>query len=108
MCYSVSEFFLTAYISPGGILNYSQLIQDLEAVAAQLGVTLRYEKGDFEGGFCVLREQKLLVVNKRLTDARKASSVAVGLAQYGIDETFLKPNLRQFIEDESAKMLRAR
>lgn len=108
MCYSVREFFLTVHISPGRILNYSQLIQDLETVAAQLGVTLRYEKGDFEGGFCVLREQKLLVVNKRLTDARKASSVAVGLAQYGIDETFLKPNLRQFIEDESAKMLRAR
>ena len=89
-------------------MNYTQLIQDLETVAGQLGVRLRYEKGDFEGGFCVLREQKLLVVNKRLPDARKASSVAVGLAQYGIDETFVKPTLRQYIEDEAAKMLRSR
>jgi hypothetical protein len=89
-------------------VNYTQLIQDLESVAQQLGVRLRYEKGDFEGGFCVLREQKLLVVNKRLPDARRASSVAVGLAQYGIDETFIKPTLRQYIEDEAAKTLRAR
>jgi hypothetical protein len=89
-------------------VNYTQLIQDLESVAQQLGVRLRYEKGDFEGGFCVLREQKLLVVNKRLPDARRASSVAVGLAQYGIDETFVKPTLRQYIEDEAAKTLRAR
>lgn len=89
-------------------MNYTQLIQDLETVAGQLGVRLRYEKGDFEGGFCVLRDQKLLVVNKRLPDARKASSVAVGLAQYGIDETFIKPTLRQYIEDEAAKMLRSR
>jgi hypothetical protein len=96
------------FILPGDSVNYSQLIQDLETVASQLGVRLRYEKGDFEGGFCVLRDQKLLVVNKRLTDARKASSVAVGLSQYGIDETFLKPSLRQFIEDEAAKILRQR
>ena len=89
-------------------MNYTQLIQDLETVAEQLGVRLRYEKGDFEGGFCILREQKLLVVNKRLPDARKASSVAVGLAQYGIDETFVKPTLRQYIEDEAAKTLKAR
>lgn len=89
-------------------MNYTQLIQDLETVAGQLGVRLRYEKGDFEGGFCVLRDQKLLVVNKRLPDARKASSVAVGLAQFGIDETFVKPTLRQYIEDEAAKMLRPR
>lgn len=89
-------------------MNYTQLIQDLETVADQLGVRLRYEKGDFEGGYCILRDQKLLVVNKRLPDARKASSVAVGLAQYGIDETFVKPNIRQYIEDEAAKTLKDR
>ncbi len=90
------------------IMNYTTLIQELETVAEQLGVRLRYEKGDFEGGFCVLRDQKLLVVNKRLPDARKASSVAVGLSQYGIDETFVKPTLRQYIEDEAAKLLKKR
>jgi len=89
-------------------MNYTTLIQELESVAEQLGVRLRYEKGDFEGGFCVLRDQKLLVVNKRLPDAKKASSVAVGLSQYGIDETFLKPTLRQYIEDEAAKILKKR
>lgn len=89
-------------------MNYTTLIQELETVAGQLGVRLRYEKGDFEGGFCVLRDQKLLVVNKRLPDAKKASSVAVGLSQYGIDETFVKPSLRQYIEDEAAKIFKKR
>lgn len=89
-------------------MNYSQIIQELESVAEQLGVRLRYEKGDFEGGYCVLKDQKLLVVNKRLPDARKASSVAVGLSQYGIDDTFLKPSLRQYIEDETAKFQKSR
>ena len=88
-------------------MNYTQLIEDLESVAKQLGVQLRYEKGDFDGGYCILREQKLLVVNKRLPDARKASSVAVGLAQYGIEATFVKPTVRQYIEDEAARFLKS-
>ncbi|MBI1804704.1 MAG: hypothetical protein HY033_02485 [Ignavibacteriae bacterium] len=84
-------------------MNYLQLLNDLEELTQHLGIELRYEKGDFEGGYCVLRSQKMLVVNKRLPDARKASSLAQALAQYGIEATFIKPTLREYIEDEVAK-----
>jgi hypothetical protein len=84
-------------------MNFVQLLHDLEELSAQIGVQLRYEKGDFEGGYCILKSQKLLVVNKRLADQRKASSLAQGLAEYGIEATFVKPTLRQYIEDEVAK-----
>ncbi len=84
-------------------MNYLHVLNDLEVLARQLGIELRYEKGDFEGGYCVLKSQKMLVVNKRLPDARKASSLAQALAEYGIEETFIKPSVREYIEDEVAK-----
>jgi hypothetical protein len=84
-------------------MNYVQLLRDLEELATQIGVQLRYEKGDFAGGYCILKSQKLLVVNKRLADQRKTSSLAQALAEYGIEATFVKPTLRQYIEDEVAK-----
>ena len=84
-------------------MNYLQLVHELEEVAHQMGLQLRYEKGDFEGGYCILKDQKILVVNKRLPDPRKASSLAQALAEYGIETTFIKPNLRQYIEDEVTK-----
>ena len=84
-------------------MNHTAIVAELEEVARQLGVQLRYEKGDFEGGYCVLKEQKLLVINKRLADARKASSIAQGLSEYGIETTYVKPSLREYIEDEVAK-----
>jgi len=84
-------------------MNYSHLINDLEELTRQFSITVRYEKGDFEGGYCILKDQKILVINKRLSDARKASALAVGLAEYGIETAFIKPNLRSFIEDEVAK-----
>lgn len=89
-------------------MNYLQIVGELEELARQFGIELRYEKGDFEGGYCVLKSQKVLVVNKRLPDARKASSLAQALAEYGIETTFVKPNLRAYIEDEVAKVSKSK
>lgn len=87
-------------------MNHTQMVQELEEVARQLGITLRYEKGDFDGGYCVLRDQKTLVINKKLHDLRKAVILAQALNEIGIDAVFLKPAVREFIEDEAAKILK--
>ena len=84
-------------------MNYLQLINDMEEIARQLSVQLRYEKGDFEGGYCIIKNQKVVVINKRLPDGRKASALAQALSEYGIETTFVKPNVRAYIEDEVAK-----
>ncbi len=84
-------------------MNYPQLVSELEELTRQLGIQVRYEKGDFDGGYCILKTQKVLVVNKRLADARRASAIAQALAEYGLDAVFVKPGLRAFIEDEVAR-----
>jgi len=87
-------------------MKQEELILELEALAAQLGITLRYDKGDFEGGYCILKAQRLLLINKRLTPARKAALLAVALEEIGLDNLFVKPALRAFIEDEVRKAQR--
>ncbi len=88
-------------------MKHEELIAELGAVAQQLGVSIRYEKGDFEGGFCVLKAQKVLIVNKKLLPNRKAAVLALGMHEMGLDAVFIKPVLREFIEDEVARSLRA-
>jgi hypothetical protein len=88
-------------------MNYASLVSELEELARQLDLTIRYEKGDFEGGYCILKDQKVLVINKRLLDSRKASALAVALYDFGIETMYIKPNLRAFIEDEIAKIAKA-
>ena len=87
-------------------MNYLTLIQELEQLTQQLGLRIRYEKGDFEGGYCIVRDEKVLVVNKRLHDMRKASVLALALREFGVETVFLKPMVREFIEDEWAKSVR--
>ncbi len=84
-------------------MKHQDLIHDLEELASQLLLKLRYEKGDFEGGFCILKDERILVVNKKLPDSRRAAALAEALTQYGLDNVFIKPNLRQYFEDEAAK-----
>jgi hypothetical protein len=88
-------------------MKHEDLIEELQTVAAQLDVTIRYERGDFEGGYCVLRDQRLLLVNRRLLPSRKASVLAAALQEIGLDDVYLKPAVRAYIEDEFAKSLRA-
>lgn len=84
-------------------MNYAQIVQELEQVARQLDLEIRHEKGDFEGGYCILKEKKVLVVNKRLVESRKAAAMALALAEFGVESIYLKPAIRTFIEDETAK-----
>ena len=84
-------------------MNFEHLIQELEELAQHMGIRIRFEKGDFKGGYCILKEEKVVVINKRLHEMKKASVLAQALGEIGIEQTYVKPNLREFIEDEIAK-----
>ena len=88
-------------------MKHEMLIQELQDVATQLGVTIRFERGDFEGGYCILRDQKILLVNRRLFPARKASVLAIAMHEIGLEDMYLKPAVREYIEDEIAKVARS-
>jgi hypothetical protein len=42
----------------------NQFLTKLEDLIAESDYTLRYEKGNFKSGFCVLKDQKIIIVNK--------------------------------------------
>jgi hypothetical protein len=87
-------------------MKHDEIIRELQDVAGQLGVAVRYERGDFEGGYCILKDRKLLLINRRLLPARKASVLAAALHEIGMDNVFLRPSLRAFVDDEIAKLQR--
>lgn len=88
-------------------MKHEALILELQELATQLGVTVRYEKGDFEGGYCIFKDSKVVLVNKRLFPTRKASVLALALHDIGLENVFIKPAVREYIEDEVARARRA-
>jgi hypothetical protein len=79
------------------------LFQELREVCSGVGYLLRMEKGDFRGGHCILKQEKILVVNKRLSLDARLVSLARALGEMGIDDVYVKPAVREFIESETSK-----
>jgi hypothetical protein len=88
-------------------MKHEELINELQEVARQLGVSVRYERGDFEGGYCILKTERVMLVNRRLIPARKAVVLALALQEIGLENVFIKPAVREYIEDEVVRNRRA-
>ncbi|MGA7160997.1 MAG: hypothetical protein WBZ48_08340 [Bacteroidota bacterium] len=86
-------------------MTVEETLSELEIVAHDMGVHIRYEKGDFDGGYCLLRDERIIVVNKKLNPSRKASVLSQAFGELGIENVYMKPAIRLFIEDE---LVRAR
>jgi hypothetical protein len=41
-----------------------QFLKKLEEIFSENGYVVRYEKGNFRSGYCVLEDRKIIVVNK--------------------------------------------
>ncbi len=84
-------------------MTHEELFEELKGLAVELGIKVRFENGNFDGGYCLLREQRLLVLNRRFTVPKKIRTLAMGLNEYGLGDIFIRPALREAIEDELAK-----
>ncbi|HEY5122983.1 MAG TPA: hypothetical protein VIK14_04540 [Ignavibacteria bacterium] len=80
--------------------NKDFLIEELLEVFHKVNYTVRIEKGFFKGGFCLLREQKLFLLNKNLSQDKKILFLVKNLGEIGVDDIFLKPNIREMIDNE--------
>ena len=44
-----------------------QTLKKIESLLEEIGYITRYEKGNFNSGYCILEDRKIAVVNKFLT-----------------------------------------
>jgi hypothetical protein len=79
--------------------EFEQLVEELKSVADQLGASVRFEKGDFKGGYCILHESKVIVINKLTNLQRKVMILSAALKELGADKIYLTPRLREVIDE---------
>ncbi|MBL1211937.1 MAG: hypothetical protein HND52_01150 [Ignavibacteriae bacterium] len=79
--------------------EFETLLQDLKSIATQMGAKVRFERGDFKGGYCLIKDSKIIVINKLSNMQRKVMILAAALNELGIDDMYLTPRLREVIEE---------
>jgi hypothetical protein len=76
-----------------------QFLTKLEDMIAESDYTLRYEKGNFKSGFCVLKDQKIMIINKFFTTEGKINALLEILKSVKLDpERFTEKSTKLYEE----------
>ncbi len=71
-------------------MKYTQNTLDkLENVTEQAGYVLRYERGTFQSGYCILEEKKVIVLNKFLQTEGRINTMVDLIPQLDINTDLL-------------------
>ena len=73
-------------------------LKKLEELYDEMGYTIRFEKGNFNSGYCILLERRIAVVNKFLTLEGRINALIDMLPTLQYDVTNLNTELRTFYE----------
>ncbi|WP_346237976.1 hypothetical protein ABDK00_002755 [Niabella insulamsoli] len=82
------------------MIKYTQNTLDkLEAIPEQCGYILRYERGNFQSGYCILDNKKVVVLNKFLQIEGRINALIEIIPQLEIDAALLdEPSKKLFAE----------
>ncbi len=77
-------------------MKYTQTTLDkLEAIPEQCGYVLRYERGTFQSGYCVLEEKKVVVLNKFLQLESRITTLMDLIPQLDINTELLTDDAKK-------------
>ena len=76
-----------------------QFLTKLEELLSESDYILRYEKGTFKAGYCLLREQKIMIVNKFFTTEGKINALLDILKTIELDKSRFSEKSLKFYEE---------
>lgn len=89
----------------GANLKYTQTSLDkLEAIVEEAGYILRYERGTFQSGYCVLEEKKVVVLNKFLQTEGRINTVIDLIPQLEINTELLSEESKKIYKEVIFRM----
>lgn len=84
-------------------MNEQSILDELLALLEASGVTIRNEPLDGSGGgLCTIKGQRIFFVDSQASSAVSAAICAEAVSKIvNIEQIYVKPQIRQFIEDNS-------
>ena len=81
-------------------MKYTQTTLDkIEKIAEEMGYIIRYERGNFQSGFCILEDRKVVVLNKFLQLEGRINTMIDLIPQLKIDVDTLTPDSKKWFAD---------
>ena len=81
----------------------SSTLSKIEGIFTESGYVVRYEKGTFKPGYCILRDKKVVVLNKYFETEARINTLLEIIPQIELDESILTEATREFYEKNLQK-----
>lgn len=86
-------------------MKYTQSTLDkLEAIPDESGYVLRYERGTFQSGYCILEDRKVVVLNKFLQTEGRINTLIDLIPQLAINSDILTEESKKLYAEILAKL----
>jgi hypothetical protein len=79
-------------------------LKKMEDIFVHYGYIIRYEKGNFNSGYCILENKKVIIINKYFDNEAKINCLIDIFNQIEIDFHELTDEQRQLIEQFESKI----
>ncbi|OQP60946.1 hypothetical protein A3860_04240 [Niastella vici] len=81
-------------------MKFTQATLDkIEAILDEAEYVLRYERGNFQSGYCILEQKKVVVLNKFLQLEGRISTLIDLIPQLNVDPEIFSPEVRKTYND---------
>ena len=82
-------------------MKLKEIYDELNQIAKDLGISVRKESGNFKSGYCTIKNNKVIILNKTNPLETASSILALSLGKNTVDKLYIKPAVREFIEKET-------
>lgn len=87
-------------------MKYNQsTLNKIEKLIEETGYIVRFERGNFQSGFCILEERKVVVLNKFLPLEGRINTLIDLLPQLQIDVDKLSPESKKVFDDTAKQQI---
>lgn len=81
-------------------MKYTQTtLEKIEKMIGETGYIIRYERGTFQSGFCILEERKVVVLNKFLQLEGRINTLIDLIPQLKLKGERLTPDSKKMFDD---------
>jgi len=85
-------------------MKYTQHTLDkIEKILDEMEYVVRYERGNFQSGYCILESRKVVVLNKFLQMEGRINTLIDIISNMTVDSSLLTPEVRKTYEDVRAR-----
>lgn len=86
-------------------MKYTQnTLNKIEGVVEECGYIIRYERGTFQSGFCILEDRKVVVLNKFLQLEGRINTLIDLMPQLHINPEVLSPESAKWYTEISKRV----